>query len=93
MDRATVDVSGYVQGVGFRYWVRQQARRLNLAGHAENLDDGRVQIIAQGNRDDINQLLSLIEESPSTAHRPGTVRNVEIEWEAADAGLTSFEAW
>ena len=41
-------VSGYVQGVGFRYWVREQAQGLGLAGSARNLRDGRVEIVAEG---------------------------------------------
>jgi acylphosphatase len=92
MDRATVYVGGDVQGVGFRYWVRSQARRLGLVGHARNLRDGRVEIVAQGDRDTVQRLVALIEETPSTANRPGTVRQVGTRWEQAASQLSSFDA-
>jgi acylphosphatase len=39
-------VSGIVQGVGFRYFIRQAAQRLGIAGYARNLRDGRVEVYA-----------------------------------------------
>jgi len=44
--RLTAWVEGRVQGVGFRWWVRARALERGLAGVAENLVDGRVQVIA-----------------------------------------------
>jgi acylphosphatase len=41
-------ISGQVQGVGFRQYTRRQARALDLSGHAMNLPDGRVEVIAIG---------------------------------------------
>jgi acylphosphatase len=92
VERAIVYVGGDVQGVGFRFWVRQQARRIGLVGYATNLDDGRVEVVAQGGRDAVDRLLRLIEESPSTAHRPGSVRDVETRWSEAASELTTFDA-
>ena len=46
--RLTVWVAGRVQGVGFRWWARARALELNLVGSAENLEDGRVKVIAEG---------------------------------------------
>ncbi len=46
--RLTAWVTGRVQGVGFRWWVRSNALELGLAGFAENLADGRVKVVAEG---------------------------------------------
>src|ERR1019366_10690502 len=48
MERVTIFVRGRVQGVGFRWWTRARALELGLAGFARNMDDGRVEICAQG---------------------------------------------
>ena len=46
--RVTAWVTGRVQGVGFRWWTRARALELGLAGWARNLDDGRVEVVAEG---------------------------------------------
>jgi acylphosphatase len=52
------DVSGIVQGVGFRYFVQQQAVQLGIEARADNMDDGTVHVIASG---DEQRLLRLVE--------------------------------
>lgn len=73
-------VDGYVQGVGFRYWVRARALELGLAGYAANLPDGRVEVVAQGPRDRCEQLVRLLGERPSSHGRPGYVDDVTQRW-------------
>ena len=51
--RATLFVKGHVQGVGFRWWTRSRALELGLVGHARNMSDGRVEVVAQGRGADI----------------------------------------
>ncbi len=85
--RLEVLVSGYVQGVGFRYWVQQQARVLALAGAARNLPDGRVQIVAEGERADCETLLQMLRGAAA----PGSVRDVAVAW-APQQGLSDFRA-
>lgn len=51
MDRFWIECEGTVQGVGFRYFVYQTARRLGLTGFVRNLDNGCVEIEAQGTED------------------------------------------
>ena len=46
--RLTAWVDGRVQGVGFRWWVCAQGVELGLSGTATNLDDGRVEVVAEG---------------------------------------------
>ena len=80
MQRLTAFVHGTVQGVGFRWWTRSRALELGLAGHATNLKGGRVQVVAEGPREDCERLLELLREQPSTTKRPGTVTTVVEQW-------------
>ncbi|SHF76995.1 acylphosphatase [Jatrophihabitans endophyticus] len=80
-------VSGRVQGVGFRAWTRDEARRLGLAGAAVNLPDGRVEVVAEGPRVDCEALLAQLHgDTP-----PGSVTSVETVWSDPE-GLTGFTA-
>ena len=83
--RLTVWVSGRVQGVGFRWWTRARALELGLAGWAANLEDGRVQVVAEGHRGDCAALLGLLR----AAGTPGRVTLVVERWSAA-GGLSGF---
>jgi acylphosphatase len=74
-----------VQGVGFRWWAREQALELGLAGSAENLPDGRVVVVAEGPR---SACLALLAALRSTAG-PGRVREVTERW-ASPTGLVGF---
>lgn len=84
--RLTAWVHGRVQGVGFRWWTRSRASELGLAGHASNLADGRVEVVAEGPRPDCEQLLTLL-RSGST---PGTVTLVVDRWTEPKANLAGF---
>jgi acylphosphatase len=79
-------VSGRVQGVGFRYWVRQEADSLELGGSATNLPDGRVEVIADGSRESCEALLAVL-RSPGT---PGQVSDVSVTWSEADGEAGRF---
>lgn len=88
--RATIFVRGRVQGVGFRWWTRARARELGLVGYARNLDDGRVEVSAQGRRDDVEELARLLSEQPTTTGRPGRVQGCLTQWRAPLAGVEGF---
>jgi acylphosphatase len=60
-------VSGRVQGVGFRWFVVEAARRLNLAGWVRNRPDGTVEVCASGAEPAIRELESLVAQGPSGA--------------------------
>ena len=76
MARVEVLVSGRVQGVGFRYWVCRQAEPLGLAGSATNLADGRVEVVAEGPRDRVAELVTALRGDAT----PGYVSAVEARW-------------
>ena len=70
-------VHGRVQGIGFRDYVLTRARFLGLAGYARNLPDGRsVEVVAEGPRSDLEQLLEYLHEGP----RMSRVDAVDVEW-------------
>ena len=89
MQRMTAFVRGNVQGVGFRWWTRSRALELGLAGHATNKADGRVQVVAEGSKEDCEKLLQLLKEEPSTTNRPGHVELV-VEQLAEPKGESGF---
>lgn len=61
-------VSGRVQGVGFRWWTRARALELGLAGHAKNLDDGRVEVDAEGPSDRVDALVAALRSGDTPGH-------------------------
>ena len=92
--RLTAWVEGWVQGVGFRWWVRSRALELGLAGYAENLADGRVKVLAEGAEEACHKLLGLLEDGAlddgTRAARPGRVSRVTHRWAEAAGGLSGF---
>lgn len=90
--RAVIHVRGRVQGVGFRWWARARALELGLVGSARNLPDGRVELTAQGQREQVERLRALLEEEPSSAGRPGRVEGATISWHEPRDGVTGFTA-
>ena len=80
-------VHGYVQGVGFRAFVAREARRLGLAGTVSNQADGTVEVIAEGDRQELEELLQLLQRGPSEAE----VQRVEARWLTAEGMQTGFQ--
>lgn len=68
-------VSGRVQGVGFRAFVRRQALRLGLRGSAANLADGRVEVIVLGTDDAIDRLEQALRAGPPLSRVTGVERD------------------
>lgn len=62
-----VTVEGIVQGVNFRYHTRRVARSLLLAGWVRNTPDGNVEVLAEGSRQSLEQLLAFLRKGPSSA--------------------------
>jgi acylphosphatase len=78
-------VSGRVQGVGFRYFTQEMARREGLAGLVRNLLDGRVEVLAEGDEAALTRLERAIRQGPSRAR----VEHVEVD-AVAPAGYVGF---
>ncbi len=69
-------VSGWVQGVGFRYFVIDNAVVNGLRGYVRNESNGDVEVVAQGPRSGLERLLTLLRRGPSAAH----VTEVRVNW-------------
>ena len=69
-------VSGYVQGVGYRYFIARCASDLDLTGYVKNLFSGDVEIYAEGKKQYLEELVSKAKTGPQYAK----VENARIEW-------------
>ena len=86
MERLHAQVHGYVQGVGFRAFVAREARRLGLSGWVANRSDGAVEVVVDGERGRLEDLLSILRHGPSEAE----VQRVDSQWLAAVGDLSGF---
>lgn len=85
--RLTAWVRGRVQGVGFRWFTRANALEIGgLTGFALNLDDGRVQVVAEGAREKCHGLLEWLRSGDT----PGRVDGVTEIWGTARGGYETF---
>lgn len=62
LSRTTVHYSGRVQGVGFRYTTRSIARGYPVTGYVSNLPDGRVELVAEGKRSELDAFLAEVRD-------------------------------
>lgn len=83
MSAARFFIRGHVQGVWFRASTREHAQRLGLRGHARNLDDGRVEVLAVGEPGAIDTLARWLEHGPSNARVDGIERCAADESDAS----------
>ncbi|HTY35672.1 MAG TPA: acylphosphatase [Bacteroidota bacterium] len=80
-------VQGFVQGVGFRYFVLQRARALGLTGWVRNLYSGDVELEAEGDRSLIEELIKDLKVGPRTAQ----VKDLTIDWQEYKNRFKGFE--
>jgi len=71
-------VAGYVQGVGFRWFVARHARGLGLSGYARNLADGRVEVVADGDEAAMSRLEELLRAGPASARVTDVERTDQV---------------
>jgi acylphosphatase len=76
---------GRVQGVGYRFFVYREAVRLQLHGIVRNLPDGDVEIVAEGDRAALEQLVRIASEPPR-----GHVTNVHVQWDEGPGRYDGF---
>ena len=70
-----VYISGTVQGIFFRGFLKENAERYDVKGFVRNLEDGRVEVFLEGNSDEVNKMIELCKKGPKHAQ----IRNVEIK--------------
>ena len=81
-----VRVTGRVQGVGFRYFVHETARRLGLVGYVMNLRAGGVRSYAEGPQRALEAFAKAVERGPAGA----SVHEARVHWGIATGEYTTF---
>ncbi len=87
MSRFEVFFSGRVQGVGFRYRVRSLVAGFFVSGTIKNLPDGRVHLIAEGEKKELEEFLQGILESELASH----IREYDWAWAEATGTMKGFK--
>jgi len=85
--RVQVFYSGHVQGVGFRYTVKSLASGFEVTGSIKNLPDGRVELVADGSKEELEAFQQSIRESEVG----GFIRKEQADWQETNGGLRGFE--
>ncbi len=85
--RREIHFAGRVQGVGFRYTCKSVARGFDLTGTVRNLADGRVELIAEGEADELEAFRQAIGDEGMSR----LIRNEEIDWSEAKSEFRGFE--
>ena len=75
--QAHILILGFVQGVGFRRFVKSNARKLDLRGWVKNLPDNRVEAVAAGDKDKLVELIKVIEKGSFFSE----VKDVQVSFE------------
>lgn len=86
-ERLHAIVRGYVQGVGFRHFVMRTAGKYGLTGWVRNRVQGTVEVVAEGERDDLETLEKALHQGPTSAR----VEQVEPRWKEATGEFTGFK--
>lgn len=87
MTTVRLAITGRVQGVWFRGWMREAARDLGLAGWVRNRNDGSVEAVVSGSADRVGALVAACRTGPPGAR----VDDLRVAEEAANPGYTGFE--
>ena len=81
-------IFGRVQGVGFRWFVREQAQLLGCSGYVRNHPAGdRVEVVTEGLQDILEDLLARLQRGPADAH----VNHIETEWQESTGEFERFQ--
>ncbi|MDI6602534.1 MAG: acylphosphatase [Patescibacteria group bacterium] len=85
--RVHIFVSGLVQGVFFRSETRARAEELGLFGWVRNLENGKVEILAEGEKEKLEKLVEWTKKGPASAR----VNGLDVEWQEYKGEFSQFE--
>ena len=86
MQRIHLLITGDVTGVGFRYFALRRAQLLKLTGWVRNVSKGTVEVVAEGEKDKLQELIKRCNHGPDVAW----VEKVEVKWGEATGEFTGF---
>ena len=86
MIRRTVLYSGSVQGVGFRFTAQREAQHFNVTGYVRNLPDGRVELVAEGDRDEVDRFTAAVADRMAP-----NIRDTQQSENPTDGRFHAFE--
>jgi len=72
--------------VGFRFFVRRNAHQLGLTGWVRNRTDGTIEVVAEGNRQDLQEFVAKLRAGPQMSW----VKDIAIQWETAKGSFDDF---
>ncbi len=87
MQRIHVLINGDVTGVGFRYWTLRRAQLLKLTGWVRNVFKGQVEIVAEGEKEQLDEFIKRCHHGPDVA----MVEKVDVKWGEAKGEFAGFE--
>ena len=85
--RAEIVVNGLVQGVGFRYFVMREAKKLGLNGFVKNLYTGEVLTVVEGEKANAEEMVKKLRVGPIHA----SVKTCKVDWQEPKNEFTEFE--
>jgi acylphosphatase len=84
---AHIIVDGVVQGVGYRFFVIEQARHYRIKGYVKNVPNGTVEVVAEGDKGVLNDFIKQLQIGPASAH----VTDINVKWHDEEHGFTNFD--
>ena len=85
--RAEIVVNGLVQGVGFRYFVMREAKKLDINGYVKNLYTGEVLTVVEGEKSLVEEMIKQLRLGPVHA----SVKSFNVDWQEFKDEFTEFE--
>lgn len=86
MVAAKIIISGHVQGVGFRYFTTDLAKKYPIAGYVRNLATGDLEVVVEGDKMAVAEFLKELKSGP----RYSNITNFQIEWQTYENNYDSF---
>jgi acylphosphatase len=86
MKTVRLKISGLVQGVFFRKYIKDEADKLSLKGHVRNLESGEVEVVLEGKDEDVNSMISVCKKGAPQSD----VKNVDVQ-ELNNIGFDDFK--
>lgn len=87
MKQAHVVISGSVQGIGYRFFIKSWAKTYGVTGWVKNLPEEKVEAVFQGNEEDIENLITKCRKGPFLAE----VKDVGVNWEEIGDEFGDFQ--